>query len=40
MPPGDRFYMVAIQALVMAVTLTLVLVAARLTLELEALDGD
>jgi hypothetical protein len=33
-------YMVALHALVMAVTLTLVLLAARLTIELEALDQD
>ncbi len=32
--------MVALQALVTAVTLTLVLMAARLTIELEALEQD
>jgi hypothetical protein len=32
--------MVALQALVTAITLTLVLLAARLTIELEALDRD
>ena len=35
---GDRESMVAIQALVTAITFTLVLVAVRLTIELEALD--
>jgi hypothetical protein len=32
--------MVAVQALVTAITLTLVLVAVRLTIELEAFDRD
>lgn len=32
--------MVALQALVTAITLTLVLVAVRLTIEIEALDRD
>ena len=38
--PGDRDYMVAIHALVTAITLTLVLMAVRLTIELEALEQD
>lgn len=34
------YYMVALQALVTAITMTLVLVAVQLTVELEALDQD
>ena len=37
---GDRDSMVALQALVSAVTLTLVLLAARLTVELDVLEQD
>lgn len=38
--PGDRDYMVAVHALVTAITLTLVLMAARLCVELDALEQD
>ena len=37
---GDRDYMVAIQALITAITFTLVLMAVRLTIELDALEQE